>query len=470
MKLKAPILDIPKEDPFRNDLLGRKSSAETLTELIRSTEEPLVLCINAPWGEGKSTFLAMWRQMLVAANFKTLYFNAWENDFANDAFISLIAELDLGVAELSLTAETLPGIQEKLQKVKKLGAGLVKKAVPTAVKIATAGLVDLDELTEEALAEYSQKMAEEQINAYEESKKSVAGFKSQLRELAASISPPDESSRSLPLVVLVDELDRCRPPYAINVLEAVKHFFSVDNVVFVLALDREQLTHSVRSMYGHEMNAGGYLRRFIDIEYSLPAPTKGAFCKAQFGRFGFDEYFRKRNGRETHYDRGQIEETFSELFDALGFSLREQERCFTMLSLAIRSTPENYKLHPLLLSFLITLKLKAPERYSAFVTGQSSPKDVLAYVESSPKGAEFMKSNYGAAIEAYLVGCRSERFTSQELATPYKEIVNSPSSAADKKQRAERIIQLLESFDFRDSLGVLPYLQGKIDLVSNFRR
>ncbi|MDV7390659.1 hypothetical protein RZS08_04860, partial [Arthrospira platensis SPKY1] len=90
--------------------------------------------------------------------------------------------------------------------------------------------------------------------------------------------------------------------------------------------------------------------------------------------------------------------------------------------------------------------MKAPERYSAFVTGQSSPKDVLAYVESSPKGAEFMKSNYGAAIEAYLVGCRSERFTSQELATPYKEIVNSPSSAADKKQRAERIIQLLESF------------------------
>jgi hypothetical protein len=64
MNLKSPELEIPLADPFKNDLLGRKESAVSLTELICSTDEPLVLSINASWGEGKTTFLNMWRQIL----------------------------------------------------------------------------------------------------------------------------------------------------------------------------------------------------------------------------------------------------------------------------------------------------------------------------------------------------------------------------------------------------------------------
>lgn len=64
MNLKSPELVIPSTDPFQNDLLGRKDSAVALTELIGTTDEPLVLSINASWGEGKTTFLNMWRQIL----------------------------------------------------------------------------------------------------------------------------------------------------------------------------------------------------------------------------------------------------------------------------------------------------------------------------------------------------------------------------------------------------------------------
>jgi predicted KAP-like P-loop ATPase len=102
MKLKAPLVEIPTEDPFRNDLLKRKQSAELLTELVRSTNDPLVLCINAEWGNGKTTFLKMWRKLLINSGFNTLYFNAWENDIAEDALVSLIGELEVGIEELSL--------------------------------------------------------------------------------------------------------------------------------------------------------------------------------------------------------------------------------------------------------------------------------------------------------------------------------------------------------------------------------
>lgn len=103
MKIKAPQIEVPKEEPFKNDLLGRKENAELLTELVRSADEPLVLFVNAKWGEGKTTFLRMWRQFLTNSGFKTLYFSAWENDFSDDALVSLIGELELGIEELSLS-------------------------------------------------------------------------------------------------------------------------------------------------------------------------------------------------------------------------------------------------------------------------------------------------------------------------------------------------------------------------------
>ena len=80
MRLKAPEFVIDNGDPFKHDLLERMESAEILTELLRSLDEPFVLCIDAPWGQGKSTFLRMWRQHLENERFATLHFNAWEND------------------------------------------------------------------------------------------------------------------------------------------------------------------------------------------------------------------------------------------------------------------------------------------------------------------------------------------------------------------------------------------------------
>jgi len=179
----------------------------------------------------------MWRQSLINSGFKTLLFNAWENDFTDDAFISLIGEFELGIAALNLDSNHASEATKHLNKAKKIGASIVKRSLPTAVKLMTAGLIDLDDISEEALAAYSEKLVEEQVKRYEEAKKSVLGFKEELASLASALNSNDEN-RPLPLIVFIDELDRCRPPYAIKVLEAVKHFFSVPNVVFILSLDK----------------------------------------------------------------------------------------------------------------------------------------------------------------------------------------------------------------------------------------
>src|SRR5690606_34703090 len=105
------------------------------------------------------------------------------------------------------------------------------------------------------------------IQDYLARKENIKEFHKKLEEYIA------ENSIGKPIVFIIDELDRCRPDYAVSVLENIKHLFSVKGIVFVLSIDKEQLGHAVCGVYGSEkMDSNEYLRRFIDVEYSLPAP------------------------------------------------------------------------------------------------------------------------------------------------------------------------------------------------------
>ena len=171
--LKNKEIKIPENDPFQNDSLNRKESAEALTQLILSTDEALVMCIDAPWGQGKTTFLRMWQQHLKNNEIPTIYFNAWENDFSDDALISLIGEVGSSLSELSKTGNESKA-KEYFQNAKNIGAGLVKRSIPAGIKIATMGVLDLEEITEQTLATFAESIAKEQIENYENSKKSVS--------------------------------------------------------------------------------------------------------------------------------------------------------------------------------------------------------------------------------------------------------------------------------------------------------
>lgn len=401
--------------------------------------------------------------MLNDRKVNTLYFNAWENDFSDDAFVSLIGELELGIEELSLKSPDES--KEQLLKAKKFAASLIKRGIPTAVKIATAGLVDLDELSEEALAEYGEKLAEEQVKRYEESKKSVAGFKQALSDLATTIA---DEEKPLPLVILIDELDRCRPVYAVKILEAVKHFFSVPNVVFVLALDRTQLGHSICSMYGSGMDVSGYLRRFIDIDFNLPHPKKGAFSKAQFLQFGLVELLKKRTVRESQYELDNLDNTLSELFEILSCSLREQERCFALLSMAIRTTPANYLIHPILLGALIILKIKQHELYKEFVQGKASYNDILDFLGATPAGKDFLNGHHGSVLEAYLACSAASYRDASEISQKYATLIQNSTNEFETA-RTKKVAQVLNHLISEDRYGMLEYLVGKIDLANNFK-
>jgi hypothetical protein len=188
--LKSKEILIPEDNPFQNDSLNRKESAEALTQFVLSTVDPMVVCIDAPWRQGKTTFLRMWEQHLKNNQVPTIYFNAWENDFSDDALISLIGEIGSALSVLSKSGDESK-VKEYFEKAKTIGISLIKRSVPVAAKIATAGALDLDKFTEQAIAALAESAAKEQIEKYESSKKSIQAFRDSLRILANTISEED---------------------------------------------------------------------------------------------------------------------------------------------------------------------------------------------------------------------------------------------------------------------------------------
>lgn len=122
----------------------------------------------------------------------------------------------------------------------------------------------------------------------------IQTFKKNLSALVQHIEKV--SSVRLPIFIFVDELDRCRPTYAIELLENIKHLFGVEGVYFVVATNIGQLSHSVSALYGDKFNAEQYLKRFFDQEYLLPSPKNEKFASHLFSLHGLDKEARFYTG------------------------------------------------------------------------------------------------------------------------------------------------------------------------------
>ena len=257
-------LCIPEEAPFRHDRLERKKSAEVLTRIVSRIEGPCVVALDAPWGYGKTTFLNMWAQWLRNEGFPVVAFNAWETDFTDQPFLALSSEL---MKELESFTKTAPDLCSIVNTVK----GAIPKVLwAVGPKLAGTLIPGVGGVVEAAITALPAALSgAPDPNDYQEAKTALANFKEALGALTCKLAK-NQSDRSL--IIMIDELDRCRPSYAVELLEVAKHFFAVDNVVFVLAVNRAQLAHAVKALYGLCFDAEGYLRRFFDLDFQLPKP------------------------------------------------------------------------------------------------------------------------------------------------------------------------------------------------------
>jgi len=230
MLIKIPELNVPSDNPFEFDVLSRKENVEILTQLISTLDQPFVISVDSKWGSGKTTFVRMWKQYLENNKYTVVYFNAWENDISNDALAALVAEIKKAI-EVSPDKSKSMGFFEN---VKSITTKLLKRSIPVAIKLGTAGLLDASDFVEKAISTATEKLVVDSIENYEKRQEDIQKFKQELEKFAQSLN--GESNKSM--IFFIDELDRCRPNFAIEVLEKAKHLFNVKNIVFILSIDK----------------------------------------------------------------------------------------------------------------------------------------------------------------------------------------------------------------------------------------
>lgn len=333
IELRTKDIEVSKINPFEHDLLKRDKDINHLTQIVKNTGGGFTLSVNADWGYGKTTFVKMWDVTLQNEGYKTIYFNAWESDFVADPMMALIDGLRDG-----FDGKDLP--QEKLQRLSALLDAIIEivKMLPTpnASIIGSFGFIFKGWVSKLLIDK-------NKLQEHQSGKKIVVDFKKQLAEFAKEIDGEKQ------LIIFVDELDRCRPDYAVQMLERIKHFFSIDNIIFVLSMDKNVMCKSIRAVYGGlEIDTEAYLRRFVDLEFDLPEQNISDLIDAQFERKGLSEYF---NGYwdylSKHYsgeDRVfSLNQAIKDCLLAERNSLRDIEKYFNRLGVVVTSKDLTHK-------------------------------------------------------------------------------------------------------------------------------
>ena len=326
MRSRLSELQVEKSNPFLGDKLGRDACAARLTSLVSTISGGAVISINGEWGCGKTSFVKMWQAHLENNNFKTLYFNIWENDFRDDPMLGLLRELSKQIPK------DKPNVKEDFLKLLK-PAGKILLSMAGSVASQLVG-VDFKEIVKDGGDALADEL-KEQFFKDSEQPSSTETFREILRGVI------NDLKLEKPLVFFVDELDRCNPTYAVKTLERIKHLFCIPNIIFVLSVDKSQLANAVRGYYGSDrLNAEEYLRRFIDFDYNLPNPSLDKFCEHLYDYFGFADILKGKDDKERLLQPARC------ILRHKHVSLRQLEKifCHTRIALSIGSESQYIRL------------------------------------------------------------------------------------------------------------------------------
>jgi hypothetical protein len=312
---------------------GRKEYGKFLCSFLTSSKDGLVVNLNGTWGTGKTELLRRLYVELAERQHPVVYINAWESDFCDDA-LSVISSEFLNQLEVAFGNNGEPrwlskfnNLKQKLGKALKfgsLGATMSGEANAATLLGATSAAVnELPDLASVSVSDNNIRLIEKISSNHANRVQAMKEVREQISALAVTMEIV--CAAKLPIVVLVDELDRCRPTYAIEMLEVIKHFFEAKGCVFLVATDTAALEHSIKAVYGASFESEKYLRRFFDRKIALPPLSIIEYLKAK--ALDFTQYDPKQLRLFPFTDiNAQLIKIFALLFENAQMSLRDVEQ------------------------------------------------------------------------------------------------------------------------------------------------
>lgn len=261
---------------LRTNPIQRNPYVFRFAEMLSHMEDDCYsIALNGDWGSGKTFFVKQVKLLLDAANpqsgmpketrrlieaqiqtaawpesYVTVYYDAWSYDNHDDPILSLIyATLQNGQG-LDLSSNS-------------------------GIRILNAATAVFDAVTGENLTALMNGLkglrSEDKLSAIKKNE----DLKEKIREFI-NLLIEEHGNR---LVFFIDELDRCKPDYAIRFLERIKHYFDDERITFVFSVNLTQLQWTVRSYYGNGFDATKYIDKFFDLQISIPRTNSDSFLR-----------------------------------------------------------------------------------------------------------------------------------------------------------------------------------------------
>lgn len=448
MKLFPPPLEVDENEGFSatKDIFGRKKIGDGLTQLFTMADDPIVLALDGQWGSGKTVFLKMWQGELKKLGFPVVYFDAFANDYFDDAFVPIAAEI-IGLAQTKLK-ENQPALQDLKLKATKVAKIVMRSALKIGVKAATLGTIDAGDI-EGTIADEVEtafdKHVGELLTKQDVAKSDMIAFMEALESLPRLMNLNSQSgAKPKPIVIIIDELDRCRPSYALQLLERMKHFFSVSGVHFVLGVNLAQLSNSVVATYGTGIDGRLYLQKFIQLSIQL------------HDRFEYDQvttaskflaYLLNQSSLagKTHELVGACNTELARISKYRNFSLRTLEHIYGHIVRVAATLPTNQFRNAAIIAGLCILKVTEPPLFLKAKAGTLEIYDLydaFALLDSS-------KPEYNTQGNSF-----ERRLNDQSWFESWWRY-------ASEKNCPESVLKSLEGamwdFRIRDRLSLLPF-------------
>ncbi|PNU06486.1 KAP family P-loop NTPase fold protein [Novosphingobium guangzhouense] len=373
------------DDVWKGDLFSRREEALLLQAYIESVSErpssredkrAFTIAVDAGYGEGKSFFLRRFADHM-SQNHPVAFVDAWADDLADQPLTALAATLNTALKPFM----TEPLIQGKMatflrksgQVAKIAGIGLLRRGLGLVI---TGGAVDgidsvlastdlaVKEVIEDGMADVGQGLVDDTANGItsvgandlmqtriDEFEAGRAAIQSMKDSLSGLIDALEHTTSHPPIIIIIDELDRCRPTYAVKLLEEIKHLFDVSGIVFILGINTQQLSHSVAGAYGSKFDGISYLKRFIDRQYKLAKPEFDKLVRQQCLQAGIGSAqiaFPQIMNFKSHLQAKDLAEIISWYMQIYQLTARDSFQLIDILQTSV-SLSEGKQLHGALL-------------------------------------------------------------------------------------------------------------------------
>lgn len=378
------------------DLFLRADLANRLTNLFVGLEHGSVCLLDGRWGVGKTVFVRQWAVELCKRGIPSIYFDAFAADYVESPFQAVAGSFVKAATDARRTSD--PIYQNFLNRAARVGKAVAATGAKLGVKAATLGLISNSEVEQlsgirDAFIEGAGEITEEGVKRLLESNASAEADFTALRESLSSLPEllrpvlteattgtdgDPTASEEVPLIVIIDELDRCRPDFALGVMEVLKHFFRSEGIHFVVVTNRDHLELAITHRYGLGAGATEYLEKFYDFVVYFEQANE-QYDPAGIGRFA--AYVTERVLPATGAGVQEVKENIQELCKAFRLSPRQVERFATNVALSFLAAREREFRPAILVSILAAIKTLRPDLYRKAKLGLLTHEEVASFLD-----------------------------------------------------------------------------------------